>query len=561
MFYFAFPAYVLYKTPTNIINVQSYRTGGFMVTFRALSTSSLLALIIFTTHTSAQVPRSVVLEFCTGTWCQWCPCGHQTAEALEAAYPNLVALAYHGGGTDPWRFFDGYAVRTQLGFAAYPTAIIDRRNHPGNGTTFPYVTYTQWAGLVNQRYAASPTSPIELTVTSRSFNAATRQFDLAVTAKAFENLSGTYMMSVILYEDSLVYAQTGNSTCGTPPPNYIHERTVRRMVNGTVGDTLSRGVWYTQQRITKTVSTILDTSWVPNHCSFAVLVYRDSTNALYLSEVMQAIKGRVTCTPTGNFIVKLVESDGNEWPLQVGRDSIWQRFEIPLRAFGSGADFLNTPVVKLVIQPLGGGGIGPFLEVADCIDNLILADSVIDNFDDGNYSDWVVNVALNGSYLNVTPDSASPDGSARCLKLAHGNTMMSTFAGYAEKTLSARTLTPNDTLKFWLRGRSYMITDVDENEKTPLSFELKQNYPNPFNPTTTIKYQIPEVGGQRSEVGLVRLKVFDLLGREVATLVNEVKQPGNHTVQWNAHDVASGVYIYRLTAGEFIRAKKLMVIR
>ena len=106
-----------------------------------------------------------------------------------------------------------------------------------------------------------------------------------------------------------------------------------------------------------------------------------------------------------------------------------------------------------------------------------------------------------------------------------------------------------------------MITDVDENEKTPLSFELKQNYPNPFNPTTTIKYQIPEVGGQRSEVGLVRLKVFDLLGREVATLVNEVKQPGNHTVQWNAHDVASGVYIYRLTAGEFIRAKKLMVIR
>ena len=89
----------------------------------------------------------------------------------------------------------------------------------------------------------------------------------------------------------------------------------------------------------------------------------------------------------------------------------------------------------------------------------------------------------------------------------------------------------------------------------PKGFILEQNYPNPFNPSTTIKYNI-------ATHDVVRLKVFDQLGQEVATLVNEVKDPGNYSVNWDAKGVASGVYYYRLEVGNTVLpAKKAMLLK
>jgi hypothetical protein len=88
----------------------------------------------------------------------------------------------------------------------------------------------------------------------------------------------------------------------------------------------------------------------------------------------------------------------------------------------------------------------------------------------------------------------------------------------------------------------------------PETFWLFQNYPNPFNPTTTIQYSVP--GTQ-----YVSLKIYDVLGRDVASLVNEVKQPGTYTVMWNARGFSSGVYFYRLRAGSFVDTKKLILVR
>lgn len=85
-------------------------------------------------------------------------------------------------------------------------------------------------------------------------------------------------------------------------------------------------------------------------------------------------------------------------------------------------------------------------------------------------------------------------------------------------------------------------------------FGLFENYPNPFNPTTTITYQIPTSGQ-------VTLKVFDVLGREVTTLVDELQQPGSHTVQWDARAVASGVYFYQLCAGNLVSTRKMFVAK
>ena len=100
----------------------------------------------------------------------------------------------------------------------------------------------------------------------------------------------------------------------------------------------------------------------------------------------------------------------------------------------------------------------------------------------------------------------------------------------------------------------------------PTTFRLFQNYPDPFNPTTTIQYSLTPSLSQwerESRQGRVRvtLKVYDLLGREVATLVDETKQPGTYAVQWDARGMASGVYVYQLKAGSFIDTKKLVLLR
>jgi hypothetical protein len=88
----------------------------------------------------------------------------------------------------------------------------------------------------------------------------------------------------------------------------------------------------------------------------------------------------------------------------------------------------------------------------------------------------------------------------------------------------------------------------------PLKFGLDQNYPNPFNPTTKIQFTI-------ANRQLTIVKVFDLVGREVATVVNEVKDPGSYTVQFDGSNLASGVYFYRLETGNFVQTRKLVVLR
>ena len=88
----------------------------------------------------------------------------------------------------------------------------------------------------------------------------------------------------------------------------------------------------------------------------------------------------------------------------------------------------------------------------------------------------------------------------------------------------------------------------------PSDFSLSQNYPNPFNPSTIISFDI-------SIQTNVLLKIYDLLGNEVATLVNEVKPVGSYNVEFNASDLASGIYYYTLNAGDFHQTKKLILLK
>lgn len=105
------------------------------------------------------------------------------------------------------------------------------------------------------------------------------------------------------------------------------------------------------------------------------------------------------------------------------------------------------------------------------------------------------------------------------------------------------------------RPLQQILTSVGENGRTlPNSFSLEQNYPNPFNPTTTISYSL-------SKTNFVTLKIFDELGREVTTLVNENKLPGKYEAKFDGTKLSSGVYLYQMTAGNFVETKKLVLIK
>jgi hypothetical protein len=99
------------------------------------------------------------------------------------------------------------------------------------------------------------------------------------------------------------------------------------------------------------------------------------------------------------------------------------------------------------------------------------------------------------------------------------------------------------------------IVGVEEDLSVyPTEYSLYQNYPNPFNPITSIKYSIPKLS-------FVTIKIYDVLGSEVATLVNEEKPVGSYELNWNAVNLPSGVYFYRLQAGSFIQTRKMVLLK
>ncbi|MCH8170586.1 MAG: T9SS type A sorting domain-containing protein [Bacteroidetes bacterium] len=101
----------------------------------------------------------------------------------------------------------------------------------------------------------------------------------------------------------------------------------------------------------------------------------------------------------------------------------------------------------------------------------------------------------------------------------------------------------------------FLLTDINDiKNQIPKSFKLEQNYPNPFNPTTTISYLIPKAS-------FVTLTIYDVLGKEVKTLVNKFQSVGKYNVTFNASNLSSGVYIYSIKAGNFSVSKKLVLMK
>ena len=120
-----------------------------------------------------------------------------------------------------------------------------------------------------------------------------------------------------------------------------------------------------------------------------------------------------------------------------------------------------------------------------------------------------------------------------------------------DKGVASNLVLRADAVKFQLLIPSNVFKSphIDINE-----FALEQNYPNPFNPTTTIRFHLPR------EMA-VNIIVYDMLGREVRTILREVQTKGMHIIQFNGSDLSSGMYVYRIIAGSYIQSKTMMLLK
>jgi hypothetical protein len=245
----------------------------------------------------SSAPRNVVLEFCTGTWCQWCPCGDDEARHLAQVYPNSVILAYHGAGSDPWQTFNGNGIIGMLGFSGYPSGLVDRRLGANNG----------WGSMFTDaeyRLSQNPAASVRIDVVNSSYNVGTRELTVNANATALQTISGQYKVNYVLKENNLVYPQTGNSYC-PGNPTAIHDDVVRNIVNGASGTNVNTGTWNQNQVYPLTFTVTLGAALVPGNCRFDIFIYKDN-GALNISEVQQGI--------SSSFLVTGINQQGTNIP-------------------------------------------------------------------------------------------------------------------------------------------------------------------------------------------------------------------------------------------------------
>jgi hypothetical protein len=176
-------------------------------------------------------------------------------------------------------------------------------------------------------------------------------------------------------------------------------------------------------------------------------------------------------------------------------------------------------------------------------------------------------IPMNGRFLPIRADSyvSDPDNPDTDITWSWtGNTALRISWDAAKRGIrikSPRNWTGSEVVTFTATdpdgnsdGDDATYTVTAAGTPLPEATSLLENYPNPFNPSTTFEFRL-------AEQVFVELRVFDLLGREVATLVHEVREAGTHRVSWNASGLASGVYVYRLKAGDFVQTNRLTLMK
>lgn len=241
-------------------------------------------------NTYSQSGMNALLEFCTGTWCQYCPCGDQIAHNIQVIRPNTLVLAYHGplGYGDPFENFNGNNIIGLMGFSGYPTGVINRVSGIQSRNT--------WAGWVN--VVSSDFYPAISYSVTKNYNTSTRQLDVQITATALRNIDTNVYVNLVVYEDNIVYPQTGNSGC-PGASNYVHEWVVRSMVNGATGELLKTASWTQGTTAQKSWNYTVNNAWNANNLTVAVFAYLGNGSSINTSGSSIVQTWKEDLIPTG----------------------------------------------------------------------------------------------------------------------------------------------------------------------------------------------------------------------------------------------------------------------
>lgn len=435
---------------------------------------TLIGLLLFT-QSFAQTLRNPVLEYCTGAWCQWCPCGHTIISGqIMPTIPNAIVIGYHGPAntsSDPWSTFSGNNIITGLGFSGYPTGIVDRTSAP--------ISRSLWLSTLQSRLNIPATVSITI---YKTFDPITRNLNVRAFTTPLVNLNGTFKMNLLITEDRLYYPQTGNSSC-PGNSNYEHNHVVRSIINNYAGDVINTDQnWIAGATLTSEFNYTVPTNIDVTHSYLKIIVFKQGTT-LNTSEIQQAEKWNV---------------EGNIVPVE-------------LSSFTANVSANKVVVNWETASELNNHG----FEVQRSIDG--------ENFATIGFVKGAGTSTLKNSYS--FSDEALPDG----------------IYFYRLKQID-------------LDGKFDFSNSIQVLFEIPKEFALEQNYPNPFNPSTKISWQLPSES-------FVTLKIFDVLGNEVANLVNEVQTAGTHSIDFNADQLSGSIYFYTLKAGEFSETKKLVLLK
>lgn len=603
---------------------------------------TILAFILMTALNYGQ-QRNPVLEYCTGTWCPWCPCGHTIINTqILPNVPNAVVLGYHGG--DEFSSFSGSNVMSLLTFSSYPTGIADRTSGP--------VGRDSWYSRILSRNNTPATVDISVL---KSYDEQSRILNLVITAQAIVELSGDFYVSVVLTEDGLVASQSGNGSC-TGGSNYVHNHVVRSMINGATGQQIKNGTWSAGEITSANVNYTVPTNFVADNCHLAVFVY-DKGSSFPTSQIQQAEKYELV----GGSSINLTVSAG--WnmisaPYLASDMSVTSLFPSAIsQAFKFDGGYINVSELEnglgywlkfdqadgffmegdapagTVELEEGWNLIGPFdANVPVAAITTIPADIIESQFfgfsgayqttsllsfgkgywvkasESGEMSynptllkgsstvnvpqideNWTKIVITDAEGLNQTLYLSDysvdihlyemppmPPASAFDVRFDNQYMVQSVnespeinisgavypieISVYGKDLRITDGITSNIFNKDVKNGETITISDpnlkdlVILTESLPVDFKLSQNYPNPFNPTTNITFALPEATN-------IKLQVFNSLGQEITTLAEGIFNAGSHQVVFDASKISSGVYFYKLSAGDFVSIRKMSIIK
>ncbi|MFH0733846.1 MAG: Omp28-related outer membrane protein [bacterium] len=239
----------------------------------------LLVFVFLSINISAQVFRNPVLEYCTGTWCGSCACGHQIIhDDIIPNNPNAIIISYHGYATssDPFAHFEGNGIIDSLNFVAYPTGIIDRTMLPAG--------ISSCANIIGDRNRIPAYVGINI---NSKFNPLDRNYSIKLSISPHTKINGEFYIQLVLTEDSIMFPQAGGGDC-PGSDEFVFNNLCRKILNGVKGDLLPASEnWMPEDTIHLNYNYLLPEEFNEINCNLTAIVYK-KVNTLYNSEIQQA---------------------------------------------------------------------------------------------------------------------------------------------------------------------------------------------------------------------------------------------------------------------------------